>query len=147
VSYQERVQAITDAIRSVPDTGVVHDRQRFSADLGEYIAQYRDPETQRINGWEVTRKGGALLDPNSTRWGDVYCLLHFFGLQDAAATDHLFQQGVDDVVAHFRDNPNLPVGSVQGLVRILVAELRVFGGVLCHVAECELVLDFYTNQL
>lgn len=143
MNYQDRVTEIANAVAAVSGSGVVHNRSRLAPAWGKYTDRFKDPGG-KINGWEVTRKSGA---PGDTRWDEVYRLRKFYGLQDAASSDLVFQENLDAVARRFRDVPDLSFGSVPIGLTLLDIDERMFGSVLVHFAECELPVSLYYVDL
>lgn len=134
-------------LATLDGAGQVHARSRLASDWATYVNLFRDPETQRVNGWQVTRRGPGSVPQQSTRWEETYVLHKLHGVNDVEESDFTMQEQVDAAIRLFRDQPDLQHGSVQGLPRLVVIEHRTFGGVLCHVGELELTLDFYYHDL
>ncbi len=141
-TYQECVAAVAAVVAAIPGAGVVHDRTRFAADWGKYIQRFVDGSGV-VNGWEITRRSA---DPQPTDWNETYVLRKFRALRDEDASEHAFQEQLNAVARAFRDAPELqlasgqPFGSVPLGLRIVEADERMFGAVLCHYAECELLV-------
>ncbi|HEX8276032.1 MAG TPA: hypothetical protein VF615_25570 [Longimicrobiaceae bacterium] len=147
MSYHERVEEIAGKLATLAGAGFVYARLRLVSDWGRYIALFRDPESQRVNGWQVTRRGPGQTPERSTRWAETYVLHKLLGINDAEESDFAIQEQVDAAIRLFRDEPDLVHGSVQGALKLVSIEPRTFGGVLCHVGELELTLDFYFQDL
>ncbi|HET7276133.1 MAG TPA: hypothetical protein VFI91_13270 [Longimicrobiaceae bacterium] len=145
MSYQERVTYIAGMLESLTDAGTVHNRTRMMANFGQFIRAFQDPGTGRINGWSVSRI--APTGEASPRWSETYRLTKFRGIEDAEASELAFQEGLDQAARLFRDQTELPFASIGEGLRITNIDERMFGSVLCHVAECELVVSLYYSDL
>lgn len=146
MTYTDRVTEIATRLATLPSAGKVHNRTRVSAgDWGKFIVAFKDT-AGLISGWQVTR-ASADLAANSTRWDETYSLVRVYGLRDEDATDLAFQESLDDAVRLFRDEAEFSFGATRDGLRLRVIEERMFGGVLCHVAECELVVTQYLADL
>lgn len=144
MEYQQRVDEIAALVAGVAGAGVVHNRTRLAGSWEDYLKKFKDAAIDRINGWEVTRKGPVEIRPPDAI--ETYVLRKYHGIADADATDHTFQAHLDAVIRLFRDTHNLSFGSVPIGLRVITIDERSFGGVLVHFAECELgvVSDYDT---
>ena len=146
-NYLAIVAGIKAVMQGVPGIGTVHDRSRLAADWAAYIARFRDPATGRIHGWEITRVAVPEHLRGVTFRHHVFALRGYLGIEDAAATDHLFQVLIDEVCAAFRTAapPNAATweyhdgdAAEQGPAQVRLIDERTFGAVLCHHAEIHL---------
>lgn len=142
--YTTRVEEIAALVSAIDGSGIVHARNRNTVNWGKFILLYQDT-AGRINGWQISRKAPA--GTKDRRWEETYQLVKFYGIRDVDASDLTFQQNLDDVGRLFVDGLDLTFGSVAEGFRIPVIEERMFGDVLCHVAECEITVSFYTSDL
>lgn len=141
--YSDRVSEVAAIVSAVSGSGLVHNRTRNTPDWGKFLLCFRDPGG-RINGWQITRRAGGTA---ALRWEETYHLVKVFGMRDQDATDLTFQQNVDDVAREFVQGRDLTFGSVAAGFRITGIEERMFGDVVCHVADCEITVSFYTQNL
>lgn len=142
--YTTRVEEIAALVRAVDGSGLVHARNRNTANWGQFILFFRD-EQSRINGWQISRKAPA--GTKDRRWEETYQLVKLYGIRDADASDFTFQTNLDDVGRVFVAGRDLTFGSVAEGFRIIAIEERVFGAVVCHVADCEITVSLYTQDL
>jgi hypothetical protein len=135
MSYSDRAQALAGLIQSLPDAGVVHPRVRLVNEWSKYIRLFQAPDG-RINGWEITRRAAG---PWKELWSESWQIRRYFGIRDQDETGPLFQQSLDAAVKLFWENSQLSFGTLLSELRIVEADERMFGDVLCHYAECELI--------
>lgn len=144
--------AIVARLAAVPGVGPVHEYQRFAANEAAFRRLYvhRDPATggERMQGWDVHRQ--AVLERRDdfvheevTTWR----LRGFMAIDDADASEHLFDALVEAVRAAFRVDHNLG-GAVASTDHQEFTGLQLddsgpvmFAGVLCHGAT----LTLYTR--
>lgn len=142
MSYQARAGEVGAVLSANPSLGVVHSRIRLVNDWGKFIQHFKTA-AGRIDGWEITRRSGG---EEEGRWVETYVLRRYFGIDDSDATDLLFQESLDEAARRFRD-ATLTFGIVPGELRIEETQERVFGGVLCHYAECTLAVSMDLDAL
>lgn len=142
MTYRERAEELAAVLRSLPDAGVVHARSRNTPLWGRFVEIFKAPGGV-INGWQLTRRRGELDAP---RWAETYLLTKIRGMHDASESEFDFQEDLDAAVVAFRDG-ELTFGTVVGGLRIAGVEERLFGEAVCHVAECELVVNLYYSDL
>jgi hypothetical protein len=141
--YADRVHEVAAIVGAVEGSGLVHSYTRNTPQWEQFLRYFLAPDG-RINGWQITRRSAATA---TQRWQEGYQLVKVFGMRDADATDLTFQQNLDDVAREFVQGRDLTFGSVAEGFRITGIEERMFGGTLCHVAECEITVSFYTHDL
>jgi len=141
--------AIRDDIKArleaLADIGVVHGYSRMATDWKQYILRFKDPASDRIKGWEITRKGFADRYRGPTLRQHTFVLNGFLGLKDEDATDEIFQQMVETVCDAFLEAPagaswqfkNAAEPEQAPAQAPLITE-RLFGPVLCHTCEIHL---------
>ncbi len=142
MQYRERVEEIAAVLRALPGSGIVHNRSRNRVNWREFALLFADGDT--ISGWQVTRRRGK---PDAPRWVETYLLTKIRGVHDATESELDFNENLDEAVQAFRDAPNLSFGEVADGLVIVGSEERVFGDAVCHVAECELVVNMYYANL
>jgi len=139
--------AIVAIMQTVPDIGVVQDRERYAKDMPGLKTFYATPALG-LRGWFVRRQAVAERDrvlPRSneyTRWG----IRGFMAFDDSAASELVFDDLVEQLRDAFRTNDTLhgtvtqcalPDGSEAGL-QLLDAGTVSFAGVVCHSARLQL---------
>lgn len=136
--------AIVARLLSIPDIGVVHDYERFARGEKEFRELYLSGG--RILGWHVRRVATAEKSPVLGRWYTTHDweIRGFMGLDDAGASETVFDGLIEAIRAAFRADESL---GVVGLATVdpAVAGIQVtesgpvmFGGVLCHGARLAL---------
>jgi hypothetical protein len=118
--------------------GRVHDYERWSNNAATYLQLFQDAATKKIFGWEIVRTGYRTQKVAMRKWKVIhkYTLRGYYGLEDSAATEKAFNALVDLIGLDFT-RTRLP-GTQGDLNPEVVIETRVFGHVLCHVAEIRL---------
>jgi len=142
MGYRERAEEIAAVLDGLGGSGVVHPRSRNTPNWAGFVQLFRDGDV--INGWQLTRRRG---EPQSPRWGETYLLTKIRGVHDASLSEFGLQDNLDEAVQAFRDGPELSFGHVADGLKINGVEERMFGDVLCHVAECELTVSLYYADL
>ncbi|HEX6038043.1 hypothetical protein [Longimicrobium sp.] len=153
--YRERVQEIAARLAALPDAGHVHARSRIGPDWAKYLGHFRVQGAgpggkDLVCGWTVARRRARLgsgQGRTSTHWVETYTLIRVYGIHDESESEFPFQESLDQAVAHFRDEPGLSFGTIPGELGILEIEERMIGPTACHVAECELDVVMYFNDL
>lgn len=146
-NYLAILADIKAKLEAVPDRGVVHDYSRLTVDWGKYIERFKDATSGRIKGWEITRVAVPEHLRGAFHRHHRFVLRGFLGLQDAAATDKIFQQLIEEICSAFR-KAEPPVGSSwlyrngdapdESCVQVPLIDERAFGSVLCHYCEIQL---------
>ena len=148
---RERIAAILAAVEGV---GNVHQYQRWSTDLNKFreLFKYQDSQgNESINGWIITRRSTAKREFTSSQVQKVHLfeIRGYLGMQDSGATELAFQDLLDDIETAFdadytlsgaceTTTPEWGPGSGLAGLQIVDVDLRMFGGVLCHFAQCRL---------
>lgn len=123
---------------SVPNIGIVHDRERFAKDWTTFLSLFKT-EAGIINGWMVTRRAAP------SKWNELTPLLRnhqflvkgFRGFSDADASELDLEADIEAIQNGFDTDPMLS-GAVfygSGPLEVRLVEPRMFGNVLCHYAE------------
>ena len=137
-------------LQGAPGIGIVPEYERLATDYNKMLALFKDADG-RINGWTITR------DETPERWitnvdyERVFEMVirGYMGLQDAEATEIIFQDLVENISSAFRvsdtlsgtcETINPEFGKMAGRsgIQVIIVEPRLFGSVLCH--HCELRL-------
>ena len=137
-------QAVANMLAEVDGIGVIHQYQRFAAEAPAFLAFFQPVPDGPINGWVITRVRTVTETASSThevRRHD-FAIRGYYGLQDASASELTFQALVESICAKFREDQTLE-GTAQFSepVQVELVDLRMFGGVLCHVAELKLTAE------
>jgi len=146
-AIRERIKVI---LAGVDGIGVVHDYERWSPDWNKYLALYKDADG-RINGCAFVREKWQEQQQTigETETAHVFLFRRIMGLQDERATGIMFDDHLENMRAAFKGHETLdgecrtidpdwgPMAGAVGLQGDVI-EPRMFGNVLCHVAECRL---------
>ncbi len=129
---------IKAALAGVTGIGQVHDYERWSVDPAKFLSLFQDSASKRIFGWEITRTGVKVEKPTQKfKVTHTFVLKGYYGVQDAAASEKLFNSVIEAIVLKFISNT---LAGTQGIVvpQVGTIEFRMFGNVLCHYAEIKL---------
>lgn len=146
-THKARAAEIAAILSGIAAAGVVHTRLRWASHWQKFLELFRDQSTQKlgpVRGWEITRHAGT--PEGAPQWSEVWQLHYYLGLSDADETEYAFQDHLNAVVRAFR-TATLTWGAVPWGLKIVVAEPRAFGDVLCHYAMCELVVELEYDLL
>jgi hypothetical protein len=121
-----------------PGIGRVHDYERWAVAASDFLKLFQDPVSKKIFGWEITRTGLKVTKAAMRKWklSHRYLLRGYYALEDAAGTEKTFQSLVDTIVVDLT-RTKLPGTQGEQLPEATI-EIRMFGAVLCHVAEIRL---------
>jgi hypothetical protein len=148
--YDSLRTAIATALDGVPNTGVVHDRERFVVDLSRYLELFKTTigGVSQIRGWLVLRESAHPIPEDvfgEVRRRHLFVLYGVLGFQDSTDTYGTMQALCDAVMATFDDATTLGVAGVVvrtvGPCALRSFKTEQFGSVLCHAAEIELPVD------
>ena len=135
-------QQIYAILAAVPNVGVVHDYERWTADWAKFLELFKDPAGGRILGWEITRVSysSIKLSKIQEQVTHEFKIQGYMGMKDADRTDVLFNAIIDGAIAPaFRGNHDLNGAcSETGALRAETIDNRSFGSVLCHYADLRL---------
>lgn len=118
--------------------GRVHDYERWAVDTSKFLAQFQDPRTKKIFGWEIVRKGFRTEKATMSKQKLIhrFMIRGYYGLSDADQTEKIINALVDQIVLSLiRNKLSGTQGNQYPEGRI---DVRMFGSVLCHVAEITL---------
>jgi len=144
---REQIKAILAGVEGI---GVVHDYERLANDWNKIIDFYKDP-AGRINGCAFAREKWQERQQTigETEIAHIFAFRRFMALKDDEATGIIFDDHLEDLRVAFRTNKTLngtcltidpdwgPMDGAVGLQGDAI-EPRMFGGALCHFAECRL---------
>ena len=121
--------------------GVIHQYQRLSVQSDKFLEHFavtESPGKKRINGGIITRS--KLEEPVSSSSHNE--LMHgviirwYYGVNDAEATELLFQAFIERICAAFRAKYQINgTCSDSTPVQAPIIEPRMFSSVLCHFCE------------
>jgi len=132
-------------LAAVVAPAVVHDYQRYTHDMSQFLALFKT-SAGVISGWIVTREGVGETDADHSTNDTQHRIKirGYYGLKDADASELVFQDLVDAVVAAFRSNYQLNGAANHTTpMQAPVIDLRMFGAVLCHYCELTMTAEEY----
>ncbi len=148
--------AIQAKIEAVPGAGTVHDYERFAADQAKFREFYLSGAAadRRILGWHVRRAATRETYIDVSRWvvRHEWRVRGFMAINDADATEKLFDALIEAIRDAFRANPTLTeepdycdVVTDEQRAGVQVADSGpvMFAGVLCHAARLEFTSRHY----
>lgn len=131
--------SIKEALTGITGIGRVHDYERWSVDPAQFLTLFQDAASRKIFGWEITRTGAKVEKPTQKfKVTHNYVLKGYYGVQDAAGSEKLFNLVIETIVSKFISTQ---LAGTQGicLPQVGIIEFRMFGNnVLCHYAEVRL---------
>ncbi|MDA8107567.1 MAG: hypothetical protein M0015_02930 [Betaproteobacteria bacterium] len=148
---------IAEKIFAVAPTIAVHDYERYTKNMSDLAAMYKsedvlDANAARLNGYHVRRVATAEDEPMVGAKKEVthtWEIRGFMALDDADATEKLFDNQVEAIRDTFREDDTLGglvattvVGNAAG-VQVLESVPVVFAGVLSHSAKLRLFTRHY----
>lgn len=146
----ERRLQIKTILSTVAGIGRVHEYERWAKDITKFKALYQDSDN-RINGWTITRQASGQREGASmtVETSDLFVIRGYYGVEDDAASELVFQELVENISIAFRSawnlngyaeslSPDFGPGAVGSGVQVRVVDYRLFFGILVHY--CELVL-------
>lgn len=154
MGYEEIREQTAAILASVEGMGVVHQYQRWAKSWEKFLDLFSvkdDAGVGRINGWMITRAATPEKWLTNVNYLRVYELVMygFYGLKDAAASELVFQNLIEEACASFRENDTLngtcetiapEFGALAGRagVQVEIVEPRMFGNTLCHYCKLRL---------
>lgn len=137
--------AIVAALASVPDMGVVHNRERYATDNSKFAALYLYTPAggkPQIRGWWLrrveTEERTDTFGPGTTTNVHTWHVRGYMAFADADASELVLDELVEEFRAVVRDDPTLggaceqpPEEETDG-VQVLDAGPVMFAGALCH---------------
>lgn len=147
--------AVAGRLAAVTNVGVVHDFQRYAANLKDLAALYvaEVAGKRQLRGWYVTRTGASESAPVVGAYvtRHQWTLRGFMALDDSAATEKEFDALVESVRDAFRGDDDL--GGVaftvqddgEGAAGPQADDIGpvMFAGVLCHAVTLRLQTTSY----
>lgn len=134
--------AIVARLQTVADVGAVFDYERYAKDDAAFRALYATGDC--LLGWHVrrvARKETGAFNEVLTTWE----IRGFMGLEDASASELLFDTLIDRIADAWRADPTLsrlvlyPKDDAGAVPELVDAGPAMFAGVLCHSARLRLV--------
>lgn len=149
-TLQAHRAAIVAALSSVPEIGIVHDRERYASDNAKFAALYLYTPTggkQHIRGWWLRRSSTAEHSPNVARTVNVHTwtVRGYMAFADADVTELVLDDLVEQFRAVVRADPTFggacqpgPLDADADGVQVTDAGPVNFAGVLCHSVVLQL---------
>lgn len=149
--YKDITGDIKAKLEAVPGTGIVHEYERQSVDMGKFIQLFKTPEN-KICGCEITRTAISERWLSGMFYGNYRMVVRLYlGILDASESSIAFQQLVDAIRSTFRNGQfaNQALGLSyfdydspdSSPVQVPVMNDRMFGAVLCHCAEIHIAVQ------
>jgi len=149
-AYSDLRDAITTVLETVPNIGVVHDRERFVVDPSRYLDLFKTNiggKTQ-LRAWMVLRERASYITDgafNEIRMQHGFILYGILGFEDASDTYATLQGLADAVMAVLDAQSTLDVGGVivgqVGPCSMRAFRTEQFGSALCHACEISVPID------
>lgn len=147
------VKQIRDAIKAkiltVAGAGTVHTYQRYAKEASKLATLYKFGDPARFLGWNLSRVATRELFVDTGRWSvfHTWRIRGYMGIDDADATEELFDDKVEEIRTAFRDDDSLGglvfscinPESLEAGIQVLESRPVMFAGVLCHNAELGLM--------
>lgn len=160
------LSAIRDAIKDIIENDVsypvgvdviVHDYERWAASWTDILEKFLTPNNI-YHSWTITRRSteSKIISYNKKHRAHIFSITGLYGLSDSDASEKIFHEIIEAVSDAFDNNKKLndscettwaTWGSMSGIPGLTIerVEQRMFGNVLCHVAECKLCAIEYKN--
>src|SRR3990167_6470997 len=125
-------------LEGIAGIGKVHDYERWSVEWKKFLDQFKSADG-KIKGWTVTREKSSerFTGGSTSERLHSMTLRGYHGLDDASASEKVFQDLVEEVCNTFRPKTTLNgrVDRAEAPLQVDIIEHRLFGGVLCHYCE------------
>lgn len=134
--------AIATKLASIAGIGQVHRYERYAKDEATFREFYAAGD--RLQGWHV-RRVGRRESAGSNEVLTTWELRGFMAIDDAAASELLFEDLIDRILDAWRDDPKLggavlyPRDGADPVPQIEDSGPALFCGVLCHSVRLKLV--------
>ncbi len=136
-------------LAAINGIGAVHDCPRFAADWATFLNLFKDPNKERILGWEISLESApgdsfyiAGASPNAiadVRWSAVirgYMAFNDGKDDPALRTQPIFDNLLEAILAKFRPLQDLNGKAMRCEPMVLAENIHgPLGGVECHYAE------------
>ena len=143
---------VDTTLKTVPNSGVVHDYERWSSDWSDYLDLFKTTigSDEVIRGWTITCSSISnrqyitqqVLETKSAHLKTyAYIIRGYFGLDDENESEKAAIALAEDVIEKLESYPKLgstlEIGKYtdEGWPRLEAFEPRSYGGVLCHYIE------------
>ena len=147
--------ALVALIASVPNVGVVHDRERYVREEAKFRELFVPAaiSPKQVRGWWVRRTATSRRSINLANGVVVHswAIRGYLALNDDQASELVFDDLVEAIADQVRTNPTLgglceqgPTGDDTDGIQVTDAGPVLFCGVLCHSAVLTLKTWYYT---
>jgi len=149
-TVQAHRAAIVAALSSVPDIGVVHDRERYAKDNNAFASLFLHQPTsgpKHLRGWTLRRAATREHSPNVRRTLNehTWTLRGYMAFNDADASELVLDDLVEQFRAVVRNDPTLggvcqpgPLDDETDGVQVTDAGAVMFAGALCNSVVLQL---------
>jgi len=139
--------SIKTLLSTVPGSGTVHDYERWTKDMAQFLTLFKQPDG-RILGWEIVWAGIKSVECKGRghKVTHIYQLRGYYGLRDSAASDKSFAAIVWAVFRTFLTR-KVEGAAMATHPESLTIEPRMFGTVLCHYAQIDLPVPEIVEDL
>ena len=141
---------IKERLESVDGIGIVHDYERWAMNWNDILDKFKTP-SNRYHGWMISRTQRTPKQSSvcGIEVAHTFRIRGIYALDDAAASEKTFQSLIDNISLAFDADETLngtcltthpdfgPLAGTAGLI-VDQIDMRMFGNVLCHYAECRL---------
>lgn len=136
--------AIKTKIETVANVGQVHKYERLARTPAAFAALYHFGAPPRILGWYIRRVRTREVFEDTGRWSvfHYWRIGGFMGIEDADATEQLFDMKIEEIRAAFRTDDDLAgltfssidPGNREAGIQVIDHKPVLFAGALCHHA-------------
>ena len=137
------------AVNGVTNVGKVYDYERWANEWDDFLTLFKTTISTvvQVRGWEITYRGFANQPPMDFSGKHIrahrFHVVGYMGLDDSLSTEKTFANLAEDVADAIDANATL-----QGSTYYYVADVgidehepRMFGGVLCHYALINVIVE------
>ncbi len=135
---------IKTILEGVSGIGEVHDYERLSLSLGEYLELMTTGTgaSKKVNGWTIHRESTAseMSDFQKVMRNHTFRIHGIYEVDDDDASEITFQGIVDAIFTAFMAEPDLNGSALEAdPINVVSADMDEFAGRAFHVAELSLV--------
>ena len=140
---------IYSAVNGVTDVGKVYDYERWANEWDDFLTLFKTTigSTVQVRGWEVSYRGFANQPPMDFSGQHIrahrFAVMGYMGLDDSKATEKTFANLAEDVADAIDADATLHGASYYYVIDVGIDEHepRMFGGVLCHYALINVIVE------
>lgn len=143
--YTTILSDIKTNMLAVTNIGNVHDYVRWHKDWPQMLTMFKvTTPVAALKFWDISRiatpEQNKVSKENARQYS--FRIRGFMSLDDSAATEKTFQELLEAVCTKFRNKPTFS-GTVVDVqpVQINSVSHAMVGDVLCHMAECTLIVE------